>query len=1620
MSSTRSNDVLKGIYDDMDKQPKKHLDALDNTEDKLLQAIMNKMNVRLTDVSVKREVHFQEPKVRVACPKTSVQPRLEKPMPLSEKIPLFESLKKSPRDLEYITQSLAEMFATRAGRIPGNIEVEASFGLFEGNAFRPGLRSHTDFTNLTSFLNSCESPAFQSHNLEDVIETMKVDGDNIRRRFDVDNPDIIDFERKIRYTKSGIVLPEFGVRVTRSTETSADEPSEWFPTLRRKRKRQTFFTVDHKSPFVGFMIDLTIVQEEEIEWHKNANNVLEEKPGVPRVKYEVEIERNNRTKQTQTGVVSNFLKLVDFVYRASIYNGRSLSNSDLFFNMSERAYCVKLHNTLFEGDIRAGGSKYPETGLYQFFGKTYWNKPRNIKLRDLQPGQDKRGNSTFNIKKALPTVKLNGRRFFLLCATNACYLIMPPYTMVRFGVLAEESSRFDGTYLDGELVAVEGSETYTFHAFDVLFFKGRDVRQEKLVERLEMVNKTVEYIEPFVGNIAVKKFFTEGDIYQRLSDAARSYEEYLETDADSVDGIIVQPAHWYRNNDTLKWKPPSQLTLDFKFFPAEQEDVDDELLPRITAENVANAFLLGVKAGPDIQLFRPKYPVLYGGDVILTPSELNAGQWANAIVECAWDFDRKMFLPIRIRDDRTHPNNLVPTAQDVWYDIHHPVHLTTLVGKDLVVMRKLHNKVKGDLLRRFLQRGNTIIDIGSGRGGDINKWSKLGLERIYAIEPDKENAAELVRRLSSAQIEYGTNMPDVELLNFGAQDTAAIQRRINDDKIDAIVSFFSLTFFGKDAKMWNALFKTLDLIKEGGYFIGGVMDGGRVNELLTKERTWQTYTAEDLFRQADELEKKAEKIENKTTRASMLTEVEHMRNEANLRQDEDYVPLHADEAVTYSCDAFSIDQMSKFDMTRPDGNEIEISIQDEASMVKNQIEWLINYDILRKRLNMMGFEEATWFFIDGPDQKFLPRDGYTFSSLNRMFCFRRNARQIIYKVPSHPGDIKIFRNDIGENMVLLGTRTENGGFIHAILQALDDNYREMTSRDQDEYVLTIRKGIARKLTKSKFQELHNGELAKRLIYQVRTEVNSEASALEFAFTKFKLRLVDPNFPVSEVSLLELLTDEFDVSIYVIDLQQQNKTLSLSKYSSNKVHCEKILNHANAVVVATEDDLKFYLAGRKNANGNVDYVFQQKDSMIKQMYDKLCATPQRDVEHGESTATTFVISALDDAAKTQNNCTNATNFQIKEFGSLKKRLAKTKGLYDKPAAQNEKKFRMIIRQFEHSNMFRQQVHDGYNTPNVSNAWLKAYELFVQYKVFPSSADNFVYFDNAAFPGSFILAAWHFVHTKCNIKNFQWFASSMLTDDERPKGPKGLLEDKYNLYKNYPENWLMDERNNGDVTSWENQLSFKDRLNETVDLYTSDLGFDVSSDFNRQEELQAHANMGQVLTGLLVLKRGGTSITKQYTYFEPFTVSLMGVLTRVFDKVEICKPMFSKPGNSETYLVCLGYIGVEAASEVIELLHDRLVKWNLKPLITKTCLSDAFLSSILRSQQHFANTQIERMTAAVSEYKRFVKSGRADRNHVNRTNKFAAKNKSDLVRWTKINDLERLSKHQQLHVKEVLRR
>jgi len=322
---------------------------------------------------------------------------------------------------------------------------------------------------------------------------------------------------------------------------------------------------------------------------------------------------------------------------------------------------------------------------------------------------------------------------------------------------------------------------------------------------------------------------------------------------------------------------------------------------------------------------------------------------------------------------------------------------------------------------------------------------------------------------------------------------------------------------------------------------------------------------------------------------------------------------------------------------------------------------------------------------------------------------------------------------------------------------------------------------------------------------------------------------------------------------------------------------------------------------------------------------------------------------------------------------------------------------VMKSFDPFHTVKYKIAKRINADNVTIAWLKGYELISTFNLMEMNlanihgtsanignieekSDPFVYFDNAAFPGSFILAMNHYAKTvnreklRTEHQHIKWYASSLLANTHANQAP---LEDSYALYKNYPNNWLMNLNNNGDISNIENinnfqvQMEQKEGNSHSVDLYTCDLGMDVSDDYNNQELLHSYLNICQIFCGLAVLKPGGNLAVKHYTLFEPITIKYLTLLSQLFGEMYITKPLTSKRTNSEVYIVCKNYYLLTNHRRVIyDLFMECVINKNTSPMeefeIAELFENQQILKNITQNILRAINGIFIKQTQSLNQY------------------------------------------------------
>lgn len=967
-------------------------------------------------------------------------------------------------------------------------EIECSIGTYSqdrrGSVFHPGMTSLSAFEHAKKVLSDLvENKELELQTYDSLVEMMDYNDapEALRWVRRITTLDVVDqpprYEKKFRSRDFTIDNPVWGYRITSSTEEevgiSPEDEARFIPNVSRRIRRYAYRVISTNSEYYGVRFDLSAVEES--HRHRPGSEEREEgrEDSWTISKYEAEVERIEASISVKSFEAA-------CLYLMSLSQGLDrVGDEDSLVTLEEKRRIVAGHNQLLS---ERSQQEQRKPNPYRLM-TGYWNKPKNIKINSLV-------NPLFN---AAVTVKLNGVRKFLYITTAGTYLVFAPYDITRVGDGIEE---YAGSLVDGEYLEQEK----TFYAFDIVAYNGNDVRSRDLLSRYDLVTKIGQLKDgaKLSIKIAVKEYFGPGFKNNAVPDggytddkkgdviyanATKAYEIFA-SDRKRYDGIIFQPYIFYRNNYTYKWKPVEELTIDFlvekEFDGLGFPDTDMYWL-------VVSGSSEGGRGSPRDLIFNGsrEHPITGGAKMIVPGGRFRDSYVSGRIIECRYNYEKSSFEPLRYREDRDRPNNVV-TASDVWNDIQEPLTEETITGNSAIIMRRFHNMVKKTLISHTLKPGEVVLDIGPGRGGDLKKWKDAKLGKVYGVEPNEDNRNIMLERLDTF-----VGAPPVILIPTGIEDTEAVAKAIGTTKIDAITAFFSLTFLSQSEETFKGLINSIDrFLPENGLFFGAVFDGSRVRKILEEARVQQKTPDDDIV---------------------------------------EYDPSHkvGDEVFR----TFSIAQISKMD-ERVYGRKIEVSLNDPNSMVKKvegdvigaQTEFLFYFDHFANELAKKGIVLKDSYYLDKDvplsispyeDKTFeskqifslLPPDSKVFSSLNRVFVFERKKRVVRLALPPAEVDhLKSFAAGSSlydDKLYYIGVPLNPNNFLHAVFRAFSKEYYALDSDGREKFVTKFRLSLAKKITMESFLKL---KVSQVLVRESKARVGSD-KAEDDAFKRFKLKLL---------------------------------------------------------------------------------------------------------------------------------------------------------------------------------------------------------------------------------------------------------------------------------------------------------------------------------------------------------------------------------------------------------------------------------------------------------------------------------------------------------------------------------
>jgi 23S rRNA U2552 (ribose-2'-O)-methylase RlmE/FtsJ len=206
--------------------------------------------------------------------------------------------------------------------------------------------------------------------------------------------------------------------------------------------------------------------------------------------------------------------------------------------------------------------------------------------------------------------------------------------------------------------------------------------------------------------------------------------------------------------------------------------------------------------------------------------------------------------------------------------------------------------------------------------------------------------------------------------------------------------------------------------------------------------------------------------------------------------------------------------------------------------------------------------------------------------------------------------------------------------------------------------------------------------------------------------------------------------------------------------------------------------------------------------------------------------------------------------------------------------------------------------------ISRAYFKLLELVVDLDI--NINGNTLHLAEA--PGGFIEAT-RYIKTKKSLSSSDiYYTFSIIGELEVPIYNKTLIKDSRIIV-------LSNKINRGDLYNIEN-IKYLVKLLESdgINFITCDGGFTENNDFASKEQLHHKLIFNEMITSLFILSSNGSLVLKIFDIFTELTFDYVYLLSYLFEKVYICKPITSRPTNSEKYIVCKGFIKKDFTNDI----------------------------------------------------------------------------------------------------------
>ena len=718
------------------------------------------------------------------------------------------------------------------------------------------------------------------------------------------------------------------------------------------------------------------------------------------------------------------------------------------------------------------------------------NKPQSFDFKNI-----------FSGLKYYITPKLDGLRRRLFVDVNGIFIIVPGTRYAE--QIAGPIAPIADTVLDTEYYKGQ------YYPFDVLFFDGQSYLNKPFSDRIASARK----IELDVFNFDKPFFLSEPSFY----DAFKKCLEWQSENPDmQFDGQIAQTEiPPYKSMTTMKIKPLEEMTVD--------------LLTEIDSKGHVT-FKSYDKSGLKIE------KMSFGGDAPIKWKDIRGSADKRpkingfiAEYNLLKDFPWVKFKGYRI--DKIKPNfsNVVSSVKYSFYN--DPVTEEDLLGETLLPWRKWASLNKRKEIAEYIPTGSRILDIGVGRGGTLREAAKVG--QVFGIDPSKKNLDDLWLRINNSMDRQEGGWTEelkgnVMTMVARGQDTEEIEKFIGD-KVDAVLSMYSLSFFFESEADLDALIQTIDnTLDTNGVVLFNFMDGERVGERLLKGNIDTDLYSIKLGHKGKKDAKKIKEF-----------------------KEEQEVSIGIPIAITFK--------------------------NEDDPIFKYQEEWLAPFNVLKDKMTKKGFTVIKDQYLD--QNAILPYSNDEFAELNRTVIFKRGG--IIRQRPVYKNQRE---DDIAELQELRVGKSEKWGkYVRHGVVWDESSFIASALYGQQVDIKNVRQQMYDLLTEKMFSKLKKGNVKKRLAFDKLYTlddgklIDTEKDSLKAGYKEYRNRLLSG--PIGHEAA-DLLTNLFNIQIVVLD---GFKTIQVSGNDENIQYVLKIGDYAYSPLTLVPNENTFKSARTEETN-----------------------------------------------------------------------------------------------------------------------------------------------------------------------------------------------------------------------------------------------------------------------------------------------------------------------------------------------------------------------------------------------------------------------------------------------------